>query len=112
MRDLVSTIIFSDTATYNKGFLGNGMEPAEYSEWIISPKKEWGGIPELKMLAMHYETQIKVVDVGEGIIYPFGINKDNDKCIYLIFDGTHYNLGEGPNNQTLFEGDEHDVGFL
>ena len=86
------------------------MEPNEYAKWITGPTKEWGGIPELKMLAMHYELQLKVVDVGEGIIYPFG--ESCSKCLYLIFDGTHYNLGAGPDGQSIFEGDEHDLGFL
>ena len=84
------------------------MSPEEYSKWITGPSKEWGGIPELKMLAMHYGIKIKVVDVGEGIIYPFG---NGEKCIYLMFDGSHYNLGEGPNNQRQFIGDSHDAGF-
>ena len=86
--------MYSDLEKYNKLFLGNGMEPAEYAKWITGSTKEWGGIPELRMLAMHYELQLKVVDVGEGIIYPFG---EGPKCLYLIFDGTHYNLGVGPD---------------
>ena len=68
------------------------MEPQEYATWITSDKKEWGGVPELKMLASHYETRLNVLDIGEGIIHSFG--DEYSKCIFLIFDGTHYNLAK------------------
>lgn len=66
IRSLIATIILSDTNKYNRSFLGGGMEPQEYAEWICSDKKEWGGVPELRMLATHYETRLNVLDVGEG----------------------------------------------
>lgn len=73
------------------------MEPDEYAEWICSPRKEWGGIPELKILSQHYNSQISVLDIGEDKIIDFkGTEPEKanySTVIYVVFDGSHYNLG-------------------
>ena len=84
---MVSAIILSDPSKYNTSFLGGGMSPEAYAEWICGP--QWGGIPELKILSEFYSKELCVVDIGEGKIHKFG----SGPKIYLMYDGTHYNLG-------------------
>ena len=92
LRILVAYTILGDPVTYNKRFLEIGMEPNKYAEWIGDcKKKNWGGKAELKILSKHYGTQINVIHVLELKIEEFG-DKSFEKEIYLIYDGTHYDL--------------------
>ena len=96
IRGTIAAYIFSDPNKYNRKFLGGALEPDAYAEWICKPK-EWGGIPELKILSDHYESVIAVLDIGNDEIIEFkgtGSNNTNmKKLIFLVFDGSHYNLG-------------------
>ena len=68
------------------------MAPEQYAEWICKPK-EWGGIPELKILSEHYQAVIAVLDIGNDEVIEFRGNGKPTRLIYLVFDGSHYNLG-------------------
>ena len=94
MRSAIAAFIFQEPDRYNKKFLGGALEPEAYAEWICKPN-EWGGIPELRLLSKYYSTQINVVDIGEDVIIEFKGDDGTakfDSEIYLLFDGSHYNL--------------------
>ena len=63
LRNTVAAYILSDPEKYNKKYLGGALEPEDYCQWICKPK-EWGGIPELRILSQHYEAIIAVLDIG------------------------------------------------
>ena len=50
-------------------------------------------MPELKILSEYYRKILCVVDVGEGKIHKFVGDQNADEKIFLMYDGTHYNLG-------------------
>jgi hypothetical protein len=67
------------------------MEPVEYAQHICK-QGEWGGIPELNILASDvYKIEVCVIEVGQGEVHRFG-SKEDDK-VFLMYDGTHYNAG-------------------
>lgn len=92
LRRLIAGVILSDTRKYNSDFLVSAQTPEAYAKWIQGDG-EWGGIPELKILAGHYNKMICVVDIGWNRIHKFGNPSTADHKIFLIYDGTHYNLG-------------------
>jgi len=51
--------MLSDPVTFSEQELGK--KPEEYIQWLTSGNSAWGGIPELRALAMLYETEIGVV---------------------------------------------------
>ena len=70
------------------------MEPEQYCEWICKPN-EWGGMPELRLLSQFYQVQITVVDIGNDdlVVFKGSDGKQSyQKEIFLMFDGSHYNL--------------------
>lgn len=70
LRSTVAAMILSDPK-YDKKFLGGAMEPEAYAEFICKPK-EWGGMPELRMLSEYYKARITVVDIGANDLVSFG----------------------------------------
>ena len=95
LRSTVAALILSNESKYNVAWLGNGLTPSEYCEWICKPN-EWGGMPELRLLSQFYNTQLTVVDIGEEKLIKFsgddGSHVYQDE-VFLMFDGSHYNLG-------------------
>ena len=91
MRGVVATYVLTEPERYNRAFLGGQQEPETYAEWISKPT-EWGGIPELKILSEHYRVEMRVVDVGDHKVHRFA-GALPEKAIYLMYDGTHYNVG-------------------
>lgn len=51
----------------------------------------------MKILGDHYKSQISVLDVGNDEIIPFKgcdpAKANFDTFIFVVFDGSHYNLG-------------------
>lgn len=96
-RSTVAAYIISDPQKFNRTFLGGALEPDAYAEWICRPSKEWGGIPELKILSEHYNSQITVLDVGNDDVIDFKgtdpAKSNYENFIFVVFDGSHYNLG-------------------
>lgn len=86
------------------------MEPDDYAQWICKPK-EWGGIPELKILSEHYGAIICVLDIGNDEIIEFK-GSSTKQLIFLVFDGSHYNLGaqlkDADQQKKVFTVDELD----
>ena len=92
MRNLISSYILQNPQKYNKKFLDDSMQPTEYAEWITN-SKTWGGIPEIKIFSEHYKMTIYVVDIPSLKLHKFGDFDHLKEKVFLIFDGTHYNVG-------------------
>ena len=108
IRGTVAAIVLSDSEKYNRKFLGGALDPTEYAEWICRPS-QWGGIPELKILSEYYKKILCVVDVGEEKIHKFGGDQNSNEKLFLIYDGTHYNLGvctRGEETTRIFKSSE------
>ena len=71
MRKIVADEILNDKVKYNKEFLGKDMEPDAYAKWIQVPNS-WGGLPELQILAKHFQKVICVMNINDDKIYKFG----------------------------------------
>ena len=93
-------------------------EPHEYATWICNGKKEWGGVPELKVLSIYYQKIFIVVDIQELKLHKFGDENESDGKVYLMYDGTHYNCGALTSPVTnnsryiFFMNEDYDAGFL
>lgn len=61
-------------------------------DWLTSGPHAWGGIPELKALADIYGVEFGVVVIHDTEVLMFNHNKGLQERIYVLFDGTHYNL--------------------
>ena len=77
------------------------MEPEAYAEFICKPK-EWGGMPELRILSEYYKARITVIDIGADDAIHFGPTGGQE--IFLLFDGTHYNLAVQNERRVFPEG--------
>ena len=66
--------MLSDPQTFNFSELGK--DPKEYVAWLCSGNKAWGGIPELKALAMYFETEFAVVVISDLEVLVFGKGKN------------------------------------
>ena len=91
IRKLVSSVILNDPETFTKAELG-GRDPQEYVEWLCGEVLVWGGIPELKALSIHFQTEFAVVITSDLEIEVYGTGKGYQKRVYLLYDGSHYNL--------------------
>lgn len=96
--------MLSDPQTFSKQELGK--EPEEYVTWLISGSAAWGGIPELKALSLYFEIEIGVVVIQDVEILLFGGDKNYSKRIYVLYDGTHYNLIRSKNHKVFDPKDE------
>lgn len=96
LRQTVANTILTNPKKYNKGFLGGTMEPEYYAEWICLPD-QWGGIPELKILSEFYKIRATVIDVGAEDMRSYGPLGGDE--IFLIYDGSHYNIGARGTNR-------------
>ncbi|XP_068674999.1 ubiquitin thioesterase OTU1-like isoform X1 [Montipora foliosa] len=105
LRNLIAKCVSSDPQTYNAVFLGRSN--SDYCNWILD-KEHWGGAIELSILSKHYQTEIAVVDTESGRIDRFGEGSGYSDCVYLVYDGIHYDplavIGDNSNEplQTLF----------
>jgi ubiquitin thioesterase OTU1 len=61
----------------------------EYIEFIQNPKN-WGGALEIKMFSEIFEIKIITIDVKTNRADIFGEDKNYDTCIYLLYNGIHY----------------------
>ena len=55
---------------------------------------------------MYFQTEFAVVDMGELKIEVFGAGKGYQKRVYMLFDGTHYNLAISKESKTFDPSDE------
>ena len=51
-REILASVILSDPMTFSAAELGK--HPEEYVSWLCSGNSAWGGIPELKALAVFF----------------------------------------------------------
>jgi ubiquitin thioesterase OTU1 len=86
LRQIVAQVIQSDPSMYNEDFLEK--PPSEYIKWILQPDK-WGGEIEISILSNFFEVKISVIDIGSGIVLPYG-NPSFQKMVLLLYDGVHY----------------------
>jgi ubiquitin thioesterase OTU1 len=90
LRQVVASIIASNTDKYTSAFLG-GKSNQEYVSWIMESTKWAGGI-ELDIMAQYYSTLIVVVNVQTGTVYRFGeghVPRHKQQCV-LLHTGIHY----------------------
>jgi len=87
LRHLVADIIARDPETYTAAHLDK--LPAEYCSWILK-SDSWGGAIELAILSAHLETQIRCLDVQTTTMHAFGEDQGYPRCVYLVYDGIHY----------------------
>ena len=90
MRQITVSIMASNPDKYNRGELGR--DPQEYFNWLTSGPAAWGGIPELKALGDFYSVEMAVVVIQDIEVLLFNHNKGLSERVYVLFDGTHYNL--------------------
>ena len=62
-RKILASVILSDPETFSAAELGK--HPEEYVSWLCSGNSAWGGIPELKALAVFFETEFAVVVIND-----------------------------------------------
>jgi len=82
--------MMSNPDKYNREELGK--DPQAYIEWLTSGSHAWGGIPELKALGDLYGVEMGVVVIQDMEVLMFGHNMGLQERVYVLFDGTHYNL--------------------
>lgn len=66
----------------------------------------WGGIPELKALSLFYGVEFGVVVISDVEVLLFGKGQNYTKRVYLLYDGTHYNLIKHKDNRSFDPKDE------
>jgi len=59
---------------------------------LVGSSSAWGGMPELKALCMFYKAEFAVVVISDVEVLLFGKGKGYSKRVYVLYDGTHYNL--------------------
>lgn len=97
LRQIVASCIASDPSTYIEAVLGRSN--AEYCRWITQPDS-WGGGVELAILSEHFKCEIYAVDVQTIRIDRFGQDAGYDKCVFVIYNGIHYDAlasAQSPN---------------
>jgi ubiquitin thioesterase OTU1 len=57
---------------------------------FIQDTKNWGGALEVKMFSEIFKIKIICIDVKTNITYIYGEDKNYDYCIYLLYNGAHY----------------------
>ncbi|RDD40809.1 Ubiquitin thioesterase OTU1 [Trichoplax sp. H2] len=87
LRSLISEVVQRYPKLYTEAFLG--VEPSEYSRWIML-STSWGGGIEIAILSEHFQVEICVVDTVNIRIDRFGEDKNYQHRIFLIYDGSHY----------------------
>ena len=87
LREVIASIVMSSPQQYNEAILGQSN--GEYVQYILKPNT-WGGAIELSILSTYYEVQINAIDVVTLQIHRFGEDRDWKQCIYVIYDGIHY----------------------
>ena len=90
LRKRVAAHMLSKPQVFNAEELGK--DPAKYTEWLTSSPEAWGGIPELKALSEIYGVEFGVVVIQDLEILLFGHGQGKTERVYVLFDGTHYNL--------------------
>ena len=81
LREMVASIILSDSDTYNRATLDNKSNN-EYAQWIMNPKS-WGGEIELSILSDILEITIVTIDVETLKLFTYGKEKGYKKTAYL-----------------------------
>ncbi len=80
-------------------------EPKEYVEWLCSGPV-WGGQPELKALSIHFQTEFAVLDIVYEEVLVFGLDHGYKQRVYVLYDGTHYNLVVSDDSKTFDPADD------
>lgn len=96
--------MMSDPESFTSQELGKHID--EYVKWITSGSAAWGGIPELKALALFYECEFAVVVIEDIEVLLFGKGKSYKKRVYVLYDGTHYNLIRSGSKKIFEPSDE------
>ena len=91
--------MLSDPITFSASELGK--DPQKYVEWLCSGNSAWGGIPELKALSMYFQTEFAVVVISDLEVLVFGMGEGYQRRVYLLYDGTHYNLAVSTDSKTF-----------
>ena len=81
LREMVASIILSDTETYNKATLDNKSN-GEYAQWIMQTNS-WGGEIELSILSNILEIIIVAIDIETLKLFKYGNENDYKKTAYL-----------------------------
>jgi ubiquitin thioesterase OTU1 len=89
-REILASVMLSDPLNFSKSELGR--DPEEYIKWLTGSSSAWGGIPELKALSMVFECEFGVVVISDIEVLLFGKDKGYKSRVYVLYDGTHYNL--------------------
>ena len=90
MRQLTTSVMMSNPDKFDKNELGK--DPQQYIDKLTSGPHAWGGIPEIKALSDLYSVEMGVVVIADMEVLLFGHKKGSQERVYVLFDGTHYNL--------------------
>jgi hypothetical protein len=55
---------------------------------------------------MYFETEFAVVVINDLEVLVFGQNKNYQRRVYLLYDGTHYNLAVSADSKTFHPNDD------
>lgn len=92
-------------------------QPKEQYIDFIQDSKNWGGALEVKMFSEIFKIKIICIDVKTNLAYIYGEDKNYDNCIYLLYNGAHYdplvmniNITSDPiSDITIFDSNDHNI---
>jgi ubiquitin thioesterase OTU1 len=98
-RQLIVNEIKNEKDIYTDDMLGKDVN--EYCNWILKDNS-WGGEIELNIFSKVLGITINAIEIESNNIYKYE-NDTNDNCIYLLYDGIHYDSIACSNNMmTIF----------
>lgn len=100
LRELIAVTVGTNVAKYPPEVLGSDVR--EYQKFIRNPQS-WGGAIEAAILADHFELEVRIVDIQTNRIDNFGFSQNFAECVYLLYDGIHYDaLFEPSHRKSVF----------
>lgn len=106
LRELIAMAVQQNHLKYPPEVLGSSVE--DYQKFIRN-SQSWGGGIEASILADHFELEVRVVDIQTNRIDKFGCNRNFAQCVYLLYDGIHYDALFGSDGTTVFPASDESI---
>ena len=110
-RNMIIQDINNNTDIYTNDILGK--ERNEYCKWL-KQNTSWGGEIEMNILSKLFDITINAVDIETNVVYKYESNNNNN-CVYVIYDGIHYDaiaLSNDNDNDNITIFDKNDINAL
>lgn len=111
LRHMIIHDINTNTDIYTNDILGK--ERNEYCTWLQN-ETSWGGEIEMTILSKLFNITINAIDIETNIVYKYEIHNNNN-CVYLCYDGIHYDaiaLSNDNDNDNITIFDKNDTSIL